>query len=469
MPTTVAAGASSDFTITAGKTGVVSTTGEALVRTKAGTVGVGFETRRVTAAAELLMGPFSNDVVVTISGTVGTTTARMRRITPAIVYEEDGVPTLLDSAGGSVIAQPQTIVADSAILLGSGASGANVINSAAGGATKLQLAVPSAGAGEFRVRNADRKSDTAVYLQHKQPAIRLADSGSSVQLPSVTLSATADVGWTVAALVRVHSANTQSGTTHYAFLKIGSGSAYFLLGYEGANATNPGCLKCLMPNAAASGLVSVRSNASPAPAYAPFGSSNLGAWIWVFVRKHPAALVENMLSLTNGTEGSVSFADESVSLAWAPVLSTTATGTQVYGNSTSIASGNYSAASAALKVGPDASTTGTCDVAKVMVLAGVCLTQAQMREIAKGFSPLDIGVTVTNANDVYYDLTSTTAADLLDQLGGTAATSVTLAGSDAATPAANRPTVLQRIGSTGTGWLQGSFTDGTGFKDGALA
>lgn len=360
----------------------------------------------------------------------------------------------------------QTIVADASITL---AAGVNSISSAAGGATKLQLAVPVTGGGEFRVRNADKKSDTAVYLQHAQPAIRLADSGSSIVLPSVTLSATADVGWTVAALVRVHSVSTQSGTTHYAFLKIGSGSAYFLLGYEGPNATNPGCLKALMPNAAANGLSSVRSNASPTPTYAAFATANIGQWIWVFVRKHPAALTENVLSLSTGAEISATFTDETVTLAWAPVLPQSATGTQVYAGSTGIASGAYSAATAALKVGPDASTTGTCDVAKVMVLAGACLTQAQMREIAKGFGPQDIGVTVTNSTDVFYDLTTTTATDLLDLLGGTAATSVTLAGSDAATPVANRPSVLQRIGNTGTGWLQGGFADGTGYKDGALA
>ncbi|QOR55230.1 MAG: hypothetical protein SHS37scaffold296_47 [Burkholderiales phage 68_11] len=370
------------------------------------------------------------------------------------------LPGLVSGAGN------QTIVADASINL---VVGVNSISSAAGGATKLQLAVPATGGGEFRVRNADKKSDTAVYLQHAQPAVRLADSGSSVALPSVTLSATADVGWTVAALVRVHSVNTQAGTTHYAFLKIGTGSAYFLLGYEGANATNPGCLKALMPNAAATGLSSVRSNASPTPAFAAFAPSNLGNWLWVFVRKHGAALVENVLSLSTGLEQSATFADETVTLAWAPVLPASATGTQVYAGSTGIASGAYSAATAALKVGPDASTTGACDVAKVMVLAGACLTQAQMREIAKGFGPQDIGVTVTNGTDVYYDLTTTVAADLLDGLGGTAATSVTLAGSDAATPVANRPSVLQRIGSTGSGWLQGGFADGTGYKDGALA
>lgn len=362
----------------------------------------------------------------------------------------------------------QTIVADASIDLAYGAFGNNVINSVAGGATKLQLAVPPTGGGEFRVRNADRKSDTAVYLKHAQPAIRLADSGSSIVLPSVTLSATADVGWTLAALVRVQSVNTQSGTTHYAFVKIGSGSAYALLGYEGPSATNPGCLKFLMPNAAANGLVSVRSNASPTPSFAAFANANLGNHIWLFVRKHPAPLTENILSLSTGLETSATFADETITLAWCPVLPASATGTQVYAGSTGIASGNYSAATAALKVGPDASNTGTCDVAKVMFVNQV-LTQAQMRDIAKGLRPQDIGVTVNNSTDLYYDLTSTTNTELLDLLGGTAATSVTLAGSDAATPVASRPNVLQYIGNTGSGWLQGGFADGTGFKDGALA
>ena len=222
-----------------------------------------------------------------------------------------------------------------------------------------------------------------------------------------------------------------------------------------------------MPNAAATGLVSVRSNSSPAPAFAPF--ANIGSHIWVFVRKHPAQLIENMLSLSTGAEGSVTFNDESISLAWAPLLPLTATDTQCYGNSTSIASGAYSAPSAALTVGPDASNTGTCDVSKVMVVNQV-LTQAQMREIAKGYRPQDIGVTVNNGTDVYYDLTSTTASELLDLLGGTAATSVTLAGGDAATPVANRPTVLQYLANTGVAnVVQGGFADGTGFKDGGIA
>lgn len=105
MATTVQAGASGDFTIPAGRTGVFTTTGEALVRTKAGQPGAGFETRRVTSAGEVLMGPFSNDVVVTVIGTIGTTTAKTRRFVPAMVYEDDGVPMIgdADASGFSAV------------------------------------------------------------------------------------------------------------------------------------------------------------------------------------------------------------------------------------------------------------------------------------------------------------------------------------------------------------------------------
>lgn len=378
------------------------------------------------------------------------------------VKQDPTTGALVGAAGAVIYMPPRTVVANGVQTM---VNGYNPFNSIAAGATSLQLGVPAAGAGSFEVYNGDDLSDTAVYVKHAQRSLRLSDSGSAATLPSVTLSATADTGWTVGVLARVHSVNALTGTTHYAFLKIGTGSAYFLLGYEGPNATNPGCLKCLMPNAAANGLASVRSNASPTPAFAAFAPNQIGQWIWIFVRKHGAALTENVLSLSTGAEISATFADETVTLAWAPVLAPDATGTQVYAGSTGIASGAYSAANAALKVGPDASTTGTCDVAKVFVVQQT-LTQAQLRQVASGKRLQDIGVTVVDATDIYFDLNNTIAANLLDLCGGTAATSVVLAGADALTPAANAPSVLQYLGNTGGagGWLQGKFADGVGSK-----
>lgn len=380
----------------------------------------------------------------------------------------DPATSVMKGPNGELISSgPKTVVASSTLSL---AGGVNVINSVAGGTTTLQLSVPPTGSGEFRVRNGDNKSDTAVYLKHILPSIRMSTNGTNVTIPAHTLPATTDAGWTVAALVRVNSVNTSSGTTHCAFMKIGSGSAYFLLGYEGPNASNPGCLKVLMPNAAATGLVSVRSNSSPAPAFAPFASSNIGNWIWVFVRKHSAQLVENVLSLTTGLSTSATFSDETITLAWAPAQAPDSSGVQVYAGSVNIASGNYSAPNAAVVVGPDSSATGSYDVSKV-VLINQTLTQDQMRELAKGKRPQDFGVTVNNSTDFYYDLTSSTATELVDLLGGTAVTSVTLTGADGLTPSANRISTLQYIGNTGAnrGWLQGSFLDGVGYKDGPQA
>lgn len=100
MATIVSAGQSSDFTITAGRTGVFTTTGEGLVKGKAGQVVSAYESRRVTTSGETAIGPFDRDVVVTIFGIAGSTTGKTRRIAPAMICEDDGISSISEQAPG---------------------------------------------------------------------------------------------------------------------------------------------------------------------------------------------------------------------------------------------------------------------------------------------------------------------------------------------------------------------------------
>lgn len=335
-------------------------------------------------------------------------------------------------------------------------AGDSVVVVKANGSCIFTLEPPATGGGSAKVMNGDGLSDTAVSVEHLQPAIRMGNSGSSIVLPSIALHATTDAGWTFGMLVRIHSENAQSGTTHLRFARVGSGSAYMLFGYEGPNATNPFVMKLLMPNAAASGVVSLRQGLSST--FSPFHTSRLGQWVWIFARKHDTALTEQILQMSNGAEVAGVFTDETITLAWAPVQTSDPQGTVVYAGSSGITAGTFSAASAALTIGPDASNTGTYDVAKVFFL-NQCVSAANLGKLATGKRPQDIGLTVNNSTDIYYDLTSTTAASLLDLCGGTAATSVTLAGSDARTPSSSWPLVHQYMGSTGANSVTVAFAD----------
>lgn len=326
----------------------------------------------------------------------------------------------------------------------------------ASGPTTLTVTVPATGAGRIAVCNGDGLSDTSVSVRHLQSAIRMGNSGSSIVLPTINAYATSNLGWTLGMLVRIQTANTQSGTTHLRFAQVGTGSAYLLFGYEGLNATNPFAIKFLMPNAAGTGLVSVRLGANST--FSPFHTNRLGEWAWIFARKHDAALTESYLQLSNGTQATATFADETITLAWAPVQLTEPANTVVYAGTVNIASGNFSAANAALTIGPDASNTGTFDIAKVFFLSQT-VSIANLGRLATGKRPQDIGLTVDNSTDVYYDFTSTTAANLIDLCGGTAATSVTLAGTDARTPSSAWPLVTQYLGDTGGGLVDVVFAD----------
>lgn len=326
----------------------------------------------------------------------------------------------------------------------------------ASGAAVLTVVTPESGAGRAAVCNGDGLSDVAVSARHLQPAVRMTNSGSSIVLPTINLHATADAGWTFGMLVRINAENAQSGTTHLRFARVGAGSAYFLLGYEGPNASNPFVMKLLMPNAAASGVVSLRQGLSSP--FSPFYTSRLGQWVWIFARKHDAALTEQILRMSDGAEVAGVFTDETITLAWAPVQAVEPTDTVVYAGTSGVSAGTFSAANAALTIGPDASNTGTFDVAKVFFLAQ-CVSAANLGKLATGKRPQDIGLTVNDSTDIYYDLTTTTAASLLDLCGGTAATSVTLAGSDARTPSADWPLVTQYMGNTAGARVEVAFAD----------
>lgn len=328
----------------------------------------------------------------------------------------------------------------------------------AGGPSYAELIIPSTGQGSASVRSLDG-STVSISAVAKLGGIRLANSGSSIVLPSITLPSTADAGWTVGMLVRIEDDNLQAGTTSKQFLKVGSAPAYFSLGYEGPNASNPRCIKVLMPNAGATGVASGRTGAPIATS--AFAAANIGQWVWLFIRKAGVAGSETALSASTGQSTSVTIADETISIAWAPLALDEPVAMTVSVASPIIASGNYSSATGALTVGSDSSVTGTCDISKVFVLQQF-VSAANLNKLTTGKRPQDIGLTVTNATDVYYDLDSLTAAQLLDLLGGTAATSVTMAGSDALTPAASRPTTRKYIGdATFANSLEVMFADGT--------
>lgn len=328
----------------------------------------------------------------------------------------------------------------------------------AGAAASVVIDVPPGSSGVARVINADGLSDTAVTARHAAQALRLGNSGSSVVLPSINLSAAADVGWTMGVLVRVNTVNQQAGTTHCRFLRIGAGSAYALLGYEGPNAASPYTAKLLMPNAAANGVVSLRPSAADNPNTA-FGSANLGKWVWLFVRKHAAATTETVKSMSTGAEQGVTWADETVTVLWCPLLEAEPPGVEVYGAGGVVAAGAFSAANAAVTIGPDASNTGDFDIAKFFFL-NQQVSAANLAKLATGKRPQDCGLTPNASTDCYYDLRSAVAADLLDVFDGAAATSAVLAGSDAVTPVANRPRVHTYLGNTGLSSLLAAYVDG---------
>lgn len=324
-------------------------------------------------------------------------------------------------------------------------------------ASSVSLILPEGGTGIVSVVSANGVDEAAIAVTHKQNAIRMANSGSSVVLPSISMYATADAGWTLGMLVRLTAENLQTGTTHLRFCRIGAGAAYGLVGYEGPNASNPFVMKLLMPNAAASGVTSLRQGLNSI--YSPFHTSRVGDWVWIFVRKHDAALSEQILQMSNGAEVTGVFTDETITLAWCPIQPDDPSGVVVYAGSAGIAAGTFSAATAAVTVGPDSSVTGGFDIAKLFFLTQ-CVSAANLGKLATGKRPQDIGLTVNNSTDIYYEFVSTTASSLVDVLGGTAATSVTLAGSDGATPFADLPIITQYLGGVTDAEMRISYADG---------
>lgn len=365
--------------------------------------------------------------------------------------------------GGVLYAPPKTVVGGQLEPL---SFGANERLSAAGGATSLMVGVPTgAGGGSFRVRNADHKTDTAVYLYHKQQAVRMAKLASNITLPNVALDdGNSNTAWFIAMRVRVAALNTT--TSPLRFLRIGAAAGYFSIGYEGSAAANPNCLRVTSPNAAGTGLSAVRSNSSPEPQFAPFGATFAGKYMWVIVIKtNDVGITENYLSPSTGLATATVRAGNSITLAYCPDLAPDAAGTLVYGGSVNIPKANFSGVAATpIIIGPDLDTTGAFDVSDV-VIAHQMPTQAQIVELAKGKRWQDIGGTVAAGTDRAYEFISLTAAEILDRCGGAAATSVTMTGGDGLTPASDLALTLQYAGNTGATKLDGWFLDGTGYPD----
>lgn len=335
----------------------------------------------------------------------------------------------------------------------------------AGGATSAQLDVPTSGSGRFWVQNGDRKSDTAVYLYHKQGGVRMAKAASNITLPNVALDdGNADTGWFIGMRVRVAVANTT--TNPLRFVRIGAGAGYFSLGYEGSAAANPNCLRGASPNAAGTGLSAVRSNSAPEPTYAPFGATFAGKWMWVFmIKTNTAGISENYLSPSTGLPTVTSRPGNSITLAYCPDLAPDASGTLLYGGSVNIAKANFSGVAATpIIVGPDLDTTGAFDVSDI-VIAHSMPTHAQLVEIAKGKRCQEAGIGVTAGVDRAYEFISLTASEVMDRCGGATATSVNMASGDGLTPAADLAKTLQYAGNTGSAKVSGWFMDGTGYPD----
>lgn len=344
----------------------------------------------------------------------------------------------------------------------SGLSSEESILVSAGAACSVILDVPDGSSGVARVINADGRSDTSVSALHRPPVVRFGDVGSSIVLPPVNLSAAADTGWTMGVLVRVNTVNLQSGTTHCRFVRIGAGAAYALLGYEGPNASSPYTAKLLMPNAAASGVVSLRPSAADNP-NTPFGSANLGDWVWLFARKHAAATTETVKSMSTGSEQGVTWADETITVLWCPLLSAEPPGVEVYGAGGVVSAGAFSAVNAAVTIGPDASNTGDYDIAKFFFL-NQQVSASNLAKLATGKRPQDCGLTINASTDLYYDFRSGVATDLLDVFDGAPATSATFAGADGLSPAGARPRTHSYLGNTSLASALVAYVDGAARK-----
>lgn len=335
----------------------------------------------------------------------------------------------------------------------------------AGGATSAQLDIPSSGSGRFWVQNGDRKSNTAVYLYHKQQGVRMAKAASSITLPNVVLDdGNADTAWFIHLRARVAVPNTT--TNPLRFMRVGAGAGFFSVGYEGAAAANPNCLRVTAPNAAGNGVSAVRSNSSPEPAFAPFGAGFAYRWMNVFVIKtNTAGITENYLSPSTGLPTSTVRAGNSITLAYCPDLAPDASGTLLYGGSVNIPKANFSGLAATpIVIGPDLDTTGAFDISDLTIVHQMP-TQAQLIEVAKGKLWPDVAGAVTAGVDRSYEFISLSPSEIMDRCGGAAATSVTMASGDGLTPVADLAKTLQFAGNTGSAKVSGWFMDGTGYPD----
>lgn len=327
------------------------------------------------------------------------------------------------------------------------------------GAAYVELDIPTTGQGSCNVISLSGNT-LALSVNHKLQGFRLANTGSSIVCPSTTFDFGTGTEWTFMVIVRVppDQVNQQSGTTSHAFARAGASSIE--LGYEGPNASNPGCIKFLARNAANNGQVSVRSNSSPTPAFAAFNPSNYGNYVAIIVRARGAAgTTENMLSPTLGTSVPVTIAAESVTLAWGNLQASDPSTVQLYGGSVNFAKSAASNTTAAVNLTPGTANTGANDIVKAAFI-NKWLTTTELNKMLTGKRPQDCGVTgLVDATDWYFDLDSLTAANIIDQIGGGAITSITLAGGDAATPSVDRAKTRQYVTSFSSNKLV-AFMDG---------
>ena len=327
------------------------------------------------------------------------------------------------------------------------AGGPQVLQSVAGAAATLTLQMPDNGvnAGSVKVHNGDGLSNTAVHVALLPQTLRFLAASSSVTLPAIDLMGPA---WTLGVLVKILDEAPGTKPPLRLLAVANAAGKPLWLGYEGPSFANPGCIRLVMPKPAVAGqdagVIAARQGATSP--YSAFAST--GRWVWVFLRKNPAAGSEQILSVSNGQETSAQLQADSISILWAPLVDTPPAHRlpTVYGGSVpAMASGAYAGMNGSILIGPDADNAGGFDIAKVF-FTSKALDPRQLAFMAAGQYFSSAGVVADASKDLYYHLNGNAAQSLRDLVRDAPALATTAAG---LTPAAELSPMNCYVGETG--------------------
>lgn len=327
-----------------------------------------------------------------------------------------------------------------------------------GGSVNLELDIqPSVDFAKLVIANAVASAVSQIVLaQRDQPALRFGSPTAEVVLPAITLDMSVGAEWTFMFLWRLQTETTQGAAIHTPVVTIGNGTYATELGYEGDSATARRCMKFVMANSVPNGQVAVRFGQSQAGS--PVQASRQGTWGWMGVRRHAVNVTETLLNAT-GSAAAGNYTAGSISLFWAPLRAYPVAGNDVFGDPLALAASSTVTGNVRVRCGGAvAGDRGVHDVARVLFI-NKCATVDQIKQLAACRRPADIGMAVDNTKDMYYVLNSLTAAQMLDELGGTPAISAVVP--EGLTPIANRPTdVRDPVGTVTTGELRVQIING---------